>query len=357
MIQAKVKTTLAAGPGRPPLVLDFELAGGGMLALFGPPGAGKTAALEALAGLLAPDEGRILVDDKILFDSAARVNLAPAARPLAYLPPRSRLFPHLTLRDNLLFAAGCRRMPRLERHRTVNGMLDRFGLAGLGARLPAALTPAERQRGLIARALCCRPALLLAAEPSAGLDAPLRSQLFELLGRVNREWGVPVLLSTSSLEDCFELGGRMAVMIAGKVVQSGPPREVLERPGNLDVARALGGFNLLPAEIVSLDPARRTSRLRVLETEIDGPYFPGHFRGDRVTLCVRPAELEAESGAASPGPNQVPLRLENVVEYPESVRLLFEGGVAVEMSAARFADARHRQNWAVGFPAERLRVL
>ncbi len=357
MIQAKVKLTIGAANGEPPLALDFELSGGGMLTLFGPRGAGKTAALEALAGLLVPGEGRILVDDRILFDSAARVNLPPAARPLAYLPPRTQLFSHLTLRENLLFAAGCRRMPRLERHRTVNEMLDRFGLAALGSRLPISLTPAERQRGLIARALCCRPALLLAAGLADGLEAPLRSQLFELLGRVNREWGVSVLMSTSNLEDCFELGGRVAVMIAGKVVQSGSAREVLEQPESLEVARALGGFNLLPAEIVSLDPGRKTSRLRVLETEIDGPYFPGHFRGDRVTLCVRPAALEAHSGAARPGPNQIPLRLENVVELPERVRLRFEGGVAVEMSATRFAETRHRPNWAVEFPAERLRVL
>jgi molybdate transport system ATP-binding protein len=357
MIQARIRKSLPAGGGSPGLSLAVEFASDGITMLFGPHGAGKSAVLESLAGLLTPDEGRVLVDDRILFDSAAGVNLSPRGRPCVYVPRAAGLFPHLSLRENLLFAAGSRGLAKLESHRSATELLGKFGLAEAASRRPRQLSPSEKLRGIFARALAGRPGTLLLDEPTYGLDAPLRVELYGLLRGVHRELGVTILAATGCVEDCFELGGRMLVLVAGKLAQAGSPAEVIDRPATIEVARALGGFNLLPVEITALDPGRNTSRLRFGDAELAGPYYPGRFRGDRVTLCVRPAELTASAGVERGGANQVTARLDQAIEFPEVVRLIFEGGLAVEISRAGYEQSKHRREWAVEFPPERLRIL
>src|SRR5579885_1761290 len=141
----------------PAFSLDVEFDISGVTALFGPAGAGKTLILECIAGIARPDSGRILRDDVLLFDAEARVHVPPRRSACGYLPQRSALFPHMTVRQNLAFAAGG---ARLERHRRVAEMLDKFVLAGAAQRRPAELDAALRTRAAVARALlacCCSP--------------------------------------------------------------------------------------------------------------------------------------------------------------------------------------------------------
>ena len=126
-----------------------------MTVLFGPSGAGKTLTLDSIAGFVRPDEGRILLDDQILFDGAAGVHLAPRARRCGYVFQNYALFPHMTLRQNLEFAA--ERTPRLERHRKVNEMLEKFHLTDVAGRRPHELSGGQKQRCSIARALIGAP--------------------------------------------------------------------------------------------------------------------------------------------------------------------------------------------------------
>src|SRR5262249_34567633 len=157
-------------------------AGAGVTVLFGPSGAGKTLTLDSIAGFIPPDEGRILLDDEILFDGAARVHLSPQDRNCGYVFQNYALFPHMTLRENLAFAA--ERKPRLERHRRVNEMIDRFHLQDTAGRRPHEVSGGQKQRCSIARALIAEPKLLLLDEPAQGLDAQLRSELYEILRQV-----------------------------------------------------------------------------------------------------------------------------------------------------------------------------
>ena len=265
------------------------------------------------------------------------------------------LFPHMTLRQNLEFAA--ERRPRLERHRRVNEMLEKFRLVDAAGRRPHEVSGGQRQRCSIARALIGAPKLLLFDEPAQGLDAPLRAEFYEVLRQVRADFKTPTLLVTHSLDECFELGEEMLVLREGRLVQSGTPAAILEQPANVDVARLLGIFNLLPAEIRALDPGRNTSKVQMGEYELDGPYFPGHLKGDRVTVCVRPERLHALERNGRPGVNQIPAQLERTVEKPQWMRLEFAGGIAVDLARPDYERVRDTKDWVIEFPRESLRVL
>jgi molybdate transport system ATP-binding protein len=353
MIEARIRKTRLPGPA-----LDVEFrATGGVTVLFGSSGSGKTQVLDAIAGLLQPDEGRILVDDQILYDHEAKIALPAGMRRCGYILPDHALFPHMTLRQNLLFAASCGRLARLERHRRVNEALERFRLAASAGRIPSAVSESERQRCAVARAVIGQPRLILVDEPVRGAGTTLRSELHDLLREVRAESGIQVLLATRDLDECFGLGEEMLVMHAGRVVQSGPPRQAFDQPANADVARLFGCFNLLPVTIEALDPAKKTSRLRLGEAVLAGPYFPGRLRGDQVTLCVRHEELRVAPAAGKPGPNQVAASLVRAAERRGSVRLHFTGGMVVELPRAEYEEKKHARDWVVEFPQDNLRVL
>jgi len=356
MIRARIGKNFAAGAESAGFALDVEFeAEKGITVLFGPSGAGKTLTLDCIAGFVRPDEGRILVDDEILYDGAAGVHLAPRARHCGYVFQNYALFPHMTLRKNLEFAAA--RIPRLERHRKISEILEKFHLSDVSGRRPHELSGGQKQRCSIARALIREPRLLLLDEPARGLDAPLRAELYAILRQVRVEFGIPVLLVTHDSGECFELGDEMIVLRDGRVVQSGTPRNIFEQPANIEIARLLGLFNLLPVEVRALDPGRNTSRLRYEDFELTGPYFPGRLIGDHAWLCIRPDQLSAKPRNGRAGFNEIPAALVRVVEKPERLRLEFSGEIAVELERRQFESYSNVKDWVIEFPQTGLRIL
>ncbi|MGH9559644.1 MAG: ABC transporter ATP-binding protein [Bryobacteraceae bacterium] len=356
MIEARIRKTFPDRPDSAGFSLDIEFkAAKGITVLFGPSGSGKTLTLDSIAGFVRPDQGRILLDNEILFDGAAGVHRTPQNRHCGYVFQDYALFPHMTLRRNLEFAV--ERIPKLERHRRVNEMLDRFRIAEAAGRRPHEVSGGQRQRCSIARALIGSPKLLLLDEPAQGLDAPLRAELYDILRQVRVEFKTPVLLVTHDLEECFELAEEMLVLLAGKIVQTGTPREILDRPASVEVARLLGRFNLLAGEIRGLDPGRNWSRVQVGEFDLEGPYFPGRLKGDRVTVCVRPEKLKISRRNGRPGRNQINVELKRAIQRTQTVRLEFSGGIAVELSQEEYESQRENLEWTVEFPPESLRVL
>lgn len=361
MLQARIKRTFAPKLDSAGFSIDLEFtASQGVTVLFGPSGSGKTVTLDAIAGFVKPDEGRVLLDDQILYDAASGVNRAPQQRDCGYVFQNYALFPHMTLRQNLEFAA--ERRARLERHRRVNEMLERFRLNESAGRRPHEVSGGQRQRCSIARALIGGPKLLLLDEPATGLDAPLRAEFYEVLRQVQADFKTPMLLVTHDLAECFELAEEMIVVRDGRIIQKGPPRHILDEPANLEVARLLGAFNLLEAEIRTLDPGRDVSRLQAGEFELQGPYFPGHLKGDKVTLCVRPEQLKVAARGPKSEPNQIPADLKRVVERPHGLRLEFTSPafavpIRVNVSRAEYERQRENREWAIQFPPDALRVV
>ena len=330
----------------PPLDLELPLPAG-ITALCGPPGAGKTRLLELIAGFAAPASGRILIDDAIVYDAPSRVDLPPRRRHCALVASRDSLFPHMTVRQNLMFAAG--RWARLERHKRVADMLERFELTAALEVRPRELTPAQRLRIEVARALLAETSLLL-------IDA--RPSVEEGLLRILRDaFPGPVLLVTSDLDLCYSAADQLVLFAAGRILQQGPARQVIEHPESLEAARLTGIANLFPATIATLDPGRNQSRLASEGFTLSGPYLKGRLNGDSVHVGIRAEDVRVHAGEMEADTNYAPVRLLRAIESTRSVRLEFSGGITAVVSREQFARQKENRTWQVEFPVAALRVF
>ena len=226
------------------LDVAFE-APGGVTALFGPSGSGKTTVANAVAGLLSPARGRVAVGGRVLLDTGAGVEVPAHRRRVGYVFQEGRLFPHLSVRGNLMF--GHRLVPRGEPREDPDRVVALLGIGPLLARRPRALSGGEKQRVAIGRALLSGPRLLVMDEPLASLDEPRRAEILPHLERLRDEAGIPVLYVSHSAAEIARLAATVVVMEDGRVARIGPAAEVLAAPG---------GASVLAARVVRHDEAR-----------------------------------------------------------------------------------------------------
>ena len=323
--------------------VDFAV-GPGITALYGPPGSGKSLLLELTAGFGTPDAGRILFEDAIMYDAAAQVEVPACRRQFGYLAQTESLFPHMTLRQNLRFAA--QRFPRLDRHRRVAEWLERFDLSAAAERLPHQLSSRERLEGAIARLLICEPKLLLLDD--AGISESLLLQVRALTA-------APILLATRDLDLACATASQMLVLDHGRIAQSGAPREIVDHPASVEVARLVGIPNLFQGTIAVLDPGRNSSLIEFEHFNLTAPYLPAHFRGDRIWIAIRAGDLRASPAPA--GPHSIALKLLRASIRAQSVRLEFEYGVYADLSLDAYAEQRENKEWHVEFPPAALQVV
>ncbi|MES2933446.1 MAG: ATP-binding cassette domain-containing protein [Pseudomonadota bacterium] len=193
------------------------------IVLFGPSGAGKSLTLKAIAGLIQPDSGRIRLGETTVFNSEARINLAPQARKIAYLFQDYALFPHLTVRQNIGFGLvpGWFNPHPDKKHAAVDYWLDTFHLSHLAHQLPGELSGGQRQRTALARALASQPKALLLDEPFAALDPALRIEMRKELDELQRRLQVPMILITHD-EDDAALFGEHVLHLREGVIDNGP---------------------------------------------------------------------------------------------------------------------------------------
>ena len=203
---------------------DFSLSarfqsGSGVTAVFGPSGAGKTTLVNMIAGLVAPDRGRITIDEAVLFDSAKRIDLPPHRRRIGYVFQEGRLFPHLSVRHNLDYGRRmCGLPPDQAQTARIVGLLD---IGELLERRPGKLSGGERQRIAIGRALLMRPRLLLLDEPLASLDVARKREILPYLERLRDEVGVPMVYVSHQAAELRRIATSVVRLEAGKVAATG----------------------------------------------------------------------------------------------------------------------------------------
>jgi molybdate transport system ATP-binding protein len=233
----------------------------GITILFGASGAGKTTLLDCIAGLQAPDSGRVTIGDRALFDSERHINVPVRNRNIGYVFQDLALFPHLNVESNVAY--GLAGIHPQEREQRVGKALATLGIAELRKRRPAQLSGGERQRVALARALVTGPSLLLLDEPLAALDLPVRMKIADDLRRSIQNLPIPVLYVTHSRDEVFMLGERLLVLERGKVISEGTPHEVLSAPRGETVAQLAGFENIFDAQIISIHEDRGTMICRI----------------------------------------------------------------------------------------------
>jgi molybdate transport system ATP-binding protein len=200
----------------------------GLTALFGRSGSGKTTVVNAVSGLLTPDAGRIAAEDRVLLDTARGIDLPPHRRRLGYIFQEGRLFPHLTVRQNLRYGAWF--APKNAPREDPDKVVALLGIGHLLDRRPGGLSGGEKQRVAIGRALLSAPRLILADEPLAALDEARKGEILPYFERLRDEVSVPILYVSHSASEVARLATTVVALDAGRVIRQGPAAEVLSDP-------------------------------------------------------------------------------------------------------------------------------
>ena len=258
--------------------LSLRIEPGELLALLGPSGCGKTTALRLLAGFDQPTSGAILVDGQ----DVSRVGVNK--RDMGMVFQSYSLFPTMSALDNVAFGLRLRRRSAGDRRRRAGELLELVGLSEHADKYPHELSGGQQQRVALARALAVEPAVLLLDEPLSALDAKVREQLREEIGRIQRELGVTTVFVTHDQEEALSMADRIGVMRAGRLEQCAPPAELYDRPATAFVAEFVGTMNHFAGVVEAGD------RVRVGDQSlpIDGP-VPAV--GTLVQALVRPEAL------------------------------------------------------------------
>ncbi len=210
---------------------------GGLTALFGRSGAGKTSIVDCLAGLLRPDSGHIRIGGVTLFDHAAGICMAPEKRRVGYIFQDARLFPHMRVRGNLEY--GMKLVPVAMRRHSLDDVVGLLGIENLVERYPADLSGGEKQRVAIGRALLASPQLLLMDEPLAALDGDRKSEIMPFIERLRDQAGIPIIYVSHAVEEVVRLADTMVVLANGETVAHGDVEDIMSR---LDLRPHTGRF-------------------------------------------------------------------------------------------------------------------
>jgi spermidine/putrescine ABC transporter ATP-binding subunit len=265
--------------------VSINFADGEFFGLLGPSGSGKTTLLRAIAGFVDLDSGSISFDGE-------RVESVPVhRRGIGMMFQSYALFPHLTVDENIAFGLDVRGTPRAEIEQRVREMLALVRLPGLGGRKPKQLSGGQQQRVALARALITRPKVLLLDEPLGALDRRLRQEMQVELREIQRETGITAIFVTHDQEEALTLSDRIAIINDGRLVQTGKPQDVYERPVTVFAAQFLGDSNILQGTPIE-------GGLRLADGTAIGT--AGACGG---TAIVRPEKITVHPGTESPRGN------------------------------------------------------
>src|SRR5215813_460306 len=273
------------------LEVEFE-APAGFTILFGASGSGKTTTLKAISGIVRPDSGRICINEDVLFDSSAAINVPIRSRGVGFVFQDLALFPHLTSMENVEF--GMSGTEPSDRRRRVQTLMDGLRITHIAKRKPRDISGGEAQRVALARALSRMPRLLLLDEPLSAIDEEIKLSIISDLKRINRELQMPILYVTHSREEAISLGERLIVYERGRIVGQGEPIAVFGTPVSSSIARLTGVENLFTGRVVSRSETGGTVTVEISDNEgtcrVEVPYG-NQSEDEQVTIAVPAGDI------------------------------------------------------------------
>ncbi len=334
-----------------PAVIDFNLEAekGEFIAFLGPSGCGKTTTLRMIAGFESITSGDILIKGRRINDAP------PEKRPTAMIFQNYALFPHMSVRENVRFGLDVKGMPREERDRKVERILDKLGLNEIGDRRPDRLSGGQKQRIALARALVVEPDILLLDEPLGALDANLRKSIQNELKLLQRQLGVTFVFVTHAQSEALALSDRIVVMNEGRIEQISAPYELYTRPRTLFVAKFIGRNALIEGRVASADAVGVT--LETAYGPLNGAVHGGEARvGEAASLAVPaeaidvlPAASAREGVAAIYGGPPLRATVEAVSQVGHIVQIMAGIGAAAPILIEAHAD-KYPAGFSAGAP-------
>jgi iron(III) transport system ATP-binding protein len=304
-LQSLRKTYDTGGDGHGPAVdgIDLEVAPGEFFTLLGPSGCGKTTTLRMLAGLIAPDDGRIVVNGTCFFDKSQAVDVPSHRRGLGMVFQSYAIWPHMTVSKNVAFplTGWFKRKGRLSKAQIgerVERALHMVQLESFAKRPATDLSGGQQQRLALARALVTEPQVLLLDEPLSNLDAKLRESMRFELKKLQRNLGLTTVYVTHDQTEALAMSNSIAVMNEGKVEQVGHPRDIYERPASHFVASFIGSSNFLEGTVKAGGPEGRWEILTSIGPVVAQSRVPLTV-GDTATISIRPEHVRMQP--ISPG--------------------------------------------------------
>ena len=313
--------------------LSLEVAEGEFLSLLGPSGCGKSTLMKTIAGIVPASSGRILLDGQDI------TNLPIHRRGTVVVFQDMRLFPHKSVAENVAFPLKMQGVPKPQRLKTVEELLEKVQMGGFGSRKPGELSGGQQQRVALARALAAQPKLLLLDEPFSALDENLREDMRHLVLQLQKEFHITVILVTHDREEALSMSDRAALLFDGQLEQIGTPRNVYKRPETKRVADYFGNCVYIPGQVsdgifaasgiscpvtVSDGTYRIMLRPDCLDTEANGNYpltvEEISFRGADTLVIFRAADGTAWKKAyTGPVPFKIGNRVNAQISVPEPV--------------------------------------
>ncbi len=239
--------------------INIKIKDGEFFVLLGPSGSGKTTLLRCVAGLEKPDQGRIIIGDKVVFDAERKIYLSPKDRDIAMVFQNYALYPHMKVFDNIAFPLVVRRrelkLTREDIRKRVVWVAKMLNIDNLLDRYPRQLSGGQQQRVALARALVRSPNLFLMDEPLSNIDAKLRVMMRSELKKLQKELGITTIYVTHDQAEAMTMADRIAVLNKGKIMQIGGPSELYHKPKNLFVAGFIGSppMNFIDVTLKELD--------------------------------------------------------------------------------------------------------
>ena len=355
MLDVKIKRNLSGFNLDVAFNIDKEI-----LAILGSSGSGKTMTLMCIAGLIKPDEGRISLNGRVLFDSAKKIDIPARERRVGFVFQQYALFPHLTVEENIVY--GIKNQDKKAAKKRVQELLELIHVQKLGKRLPRQLSSGQQQRVALARALAAEPELLLLDEPFSALDTVRKERLEMELLNLQQFYRGNMLFVTHDLAQGFKLGSRMAIFDSGRIIQFDAKEQVINAPASRIAARLTGVKNLTKAKITHVNGSEVSVYIPGLDKEFRAIIKGGlkFNAGQNVLAGIRPEHVEI---IASEKENTVRMTLYKMVSGVTFVdcRLVNDAVTDIKVRASFLKDRSNGlsegSSCLVYFPPEHLVIV